>query len=258
MLRKISLVVFFAIFFMGTGLWAHEEDVNGRIDIQLLSSNHFEVGKTTFYFQLHDKIEKKEITDKSLNVVHEKLLHLFIFDKGLGEFQHLHPEYKENKWVTEASFSKSGDYLIWTQGQLSDDLLDFVSNYSITVSGGSEANIVPPVLKDIREGEDGLSIVKMTNLRFVKNMVAQPNINFFRKDGTSPSLENYLGAKAHVVVTPVDADSLIHTHPMDHDVPNQLMLHMTFPEAGFFRLWIQFIDGGQLRVVPLSVQVFEK
>ena len=254
MIKKI----FFAICASVSSLWAHEEDVNGRVLIKNLSSNNFGVGKTGFSFQLWDKIEKKEVTDKSLNVVHEKILHLFIFDKGLGEFQHLHPEYIENKWIVEATFSKNGDYLIWVQGQLHDDLLDFVSKHPIVVAGGSTANNVPPVMSDLREGEDGLSHIQMTSVRFVKNVVAQPNINFSRTDGTSPSLENYLGAKAHVVVTPLDASALIHTHPMDHGISNQLMLHMTFPQAGFYRLWIQFVDAGQLRVIPLSVQVFEK
>jgi hypothetical protein len=42
---------------------------------------------------------------------------------------------------------------------------------------------------------------------------------------------------------------------MDTSNPNQGMLHATFPHKGAYRLWIQFIDGGQLRTVPLSVKV---
>ena len=81
------------------------------------------------------------------------------------------------------------------------------------------------------------------------------NISFSRTDGSPVELTPYLGAMAHVVATPADGDSLIHVHPMNTTQSNVLMLHATFPEAGFYRLWIQFIDGGVLKVVPLMIEV---
>jgi hypothetical protein len=60
---------------------------------------------------------------------------------------------------------------------------------------------------------------------------------------------------AHVVAVPSDGTWLLHVHPMDHGVPNQLMLHMEFPLAGDYRIWIQVVNGGALRVIPLSVTV---
>ena len=64
-----------------------------------------------------------------------------------------------------------------------------------------------------------------------------------------------MGAIAHLVSTPSDGDSLIHAHPMVGSTPTTAMLHVTFPAAGLYRLWIQFIDTGELRVVPLAVEV---
>ena len=46
-----------------------------------------------------------------------------------------------------------------------------------------------------------------------------------------------------------------HVHPMTSPEPNEGILHTTFPAAGDYRLWIQFKDGGELKVVPLSVTV---
>jgi hypothetical protein len=37
--------------------------------------------------------------------------------------------------------------------------------------------------------------------------------------------------------------------------PTSGMLHATFPSGGEYRLWIQFIDGVDLRTIPLSVVV---
>ncbi len=81
------------------------------------------------------------------------------------------------------------------------------------------------------------------------------DLKFTRTDGTSAVITPYLGALAHVVATPTDGDSLIHVHPMDGNQPNEGMLHVTFPTAGMHRLWIQFIDGGNLKTIPLVVKV---
>ena len=80
-------------------------------------------------------------------------------------------------------------------------------------------------------------------------------LTFSHQDGTAPQLAPYLGAIAHIVATPSDGDSLIHVHPVAGSSPTTALLHVTFPSPGFYRLWIQFIDGGQLRTVPLAVEV---
>ncbi len=80
-------------------------------------------------------------------------------------------------------------------------------------------------------------------------------LNFSREDGSKPNITPYLGAIAHVVAVALDGDTLIHVHPMNGRNPNEGMIHATFPTAGFYRLWIQFIDDSVLRVIPLSIEV---
>lgn len=48
---------------------------------------------------------------------------------------------------------------------------------------------------------------------------------------------------------------MIHVHPMDHGVKNRLMLHAEFKVAGNYRMWIQFIDAGELKTIPIAVTV---
>ena len=76
-----------------------------------------------------------------------------------------------------------------------------------------------------------------------------------RNDGTQPEVTPYLGANAHVIVVSPDGDNLIHAHPMDDKNSNTGMMHVTFPSQGDYRIWIQIIDAGVLKVVPLSVTV---
>lgn len=85
--------------------------------------------------------------------------------------------------------------------------------------------------------------------------MAMLTLTFNRTDGTKPDIQPYLGAFAHVILVPEDADSLLHVHPMQGATPNEGIFHTSFPDQGDYRLWVQFLDGGVLRTVPLSVTV---
>ena len=85
--------------------------------------------------------------------------------------------------------------------------------------------------------------------------MAMLDLTMSRTDGSTTQLTPYLGAFAHIIATPKDGDSLIHVHPIGTG-PAQGMIHATFPAAGEYRLWVQFIDGGILKTIPLSVEVF--
>ena len=76
-----------------------------------------------------------------------------------------------------------------------------------------------------------------------------------RTDGSVPNVTSYVGEPAHLVVVSDDGDSLIHAHPMAGMNPNAMMAHLIFPEIGNYRIWLQFIDDGILRILPLAVQV---
>lgn len=82
-----------------------------------------------------------------------------------------------------------------------------------------------------------------------------PVLEISRTDGSAPELENLLGALAHIVIVPLDGSTLLHVHPMDSGSSTRILIHTIFPRIGDYRIWIQFLDGGILRTVPLSVRV---
>lgn len=78
------------------------------------------------------------------------------------------------------------------------------------------------------------------------------------KDGKvvpAESFENYLGAKAHVVVISADTEDYLHVHP---DVAaGKLDLHATFTKPGLYRGWLQFQTNGKVHTADFVVNVTE-
>ena len=61
---------------------------------------------------------------------------------------------------------------------------------------------------------------------------------------------------AHVEAATSDGDTIFRPHTKNDGAPDQLMLNATFPQCGDDRLWFQFLDGGFLRLVPISIRVW--
>ncbi len=233
--------------------WGHgggESRIALEPDVMSMSA-----GSAKYKFQLIDTETNKLIGDQDLNVAHEKKLHLIIYDPSLQEFQHVHPEFDGTMWVVDTQFSVDGNYWIWAQGELASDGEEFSSSNKLDITGGTSAWPTPPVLGDQRTGTSGTSAIELSKTKLVAGKMAMLDLKMTRTDGTTPQIEPYLGAFAHIIATPSDGDALIHVHPIGTG-PSQGMLHTTFPAAGEYRLWIQFIDDGNLKTIPLSVKVF--
>ncbi len=67
------------------------------------------------------------------------------------------------------------------------------------------------------------------------------------------TMENYLGAKAHMVVVSLDEKKYLHVHP---GVENgNFDLHTTFDKAGVYRGWIQFQTDGKVHTADFVMNV---
>ncbi len=251
----VGLLAFAASTVGASLVWAHDPDA--RVEIEIEGSTIVEAGRVRLDFELIDNKTSSLLEPKDLAVVHEKKLHLFAFDPALQEFRHEHPEFANGKWSVNTEIRVDGNYWLWAQGKILADGTEFFANARFVVRGGQPANPLPPVLGDVRTGSDRSSRVTISNERLVAKRMAMLNLTFSRTNGSAPALTPYLGALAHVVGVLGDGDTLLHIHPMSRGTPNQLMLHTEFPVAGEYRLWVQFIDGGALKIVPLSVRVFE-
>ncbi len=210
-------------------------------------------GRVELAFRLEQQEEHRWLSDQDLAISHERKLHLFLFDPALSEFRHIHPEFLNGAWRVSTDLAVNGNYWIWAQGEIANGGGEFTADSRLEVQGGATANPLPPVLGDIRSGGDGASQLSLSRQKIRPLTSIMLTMTFSRADGSAPELTPYLGAIAHVVAVPVSGDKILHVHPMWH--ADQWMIHTTFPKAGDYRLWAQFVDAGVLKTVPLSVHV---
>lgn len=235
--------------------WAHGGE--SRVAIELESPAKISAGSTVVSFQLVDTKKNKVVTPTELNVSHKKKLHVIAYDPALKEFQHVHPDFDGKIWNVSMNYSVDGNYFLWAQGELSVDSEEFSAMSRIEVSGG-KPQWPSPALSDVRSGAASGSVATLSNQKLRAGQMAMLTLRFTKSNGTPGNITPYLGAFAHLISTPTDGDALIHIHPMNGSKPNEGMVHVTFPDAGFYRIWVQLIDDGALKTIPLSVSVAKK
>jgi opacity protein-like surface antigen len=213
-------------------------------------------GNIVYSFTLVDG--NKNISDSDLNISHEKLIHFIVYDKSLTQFEHVHPVFDGKKWNVELNLGTNGDYKVWAQGELVQGSTEFSVNNNLKVTGGAPELPAPVELGDVRKGVAGITQVELSNAKLKEGKMAMLDLTITQTNGVDPKLEPYLGAFAHVIAVPLDGSDLIHVHPMDGSMPNMGMLHTEFPLAGDYRLWVQFINNGDVLTIPLSVRVYKK
>ena len=247
----IVVFVATAVIFTPSSSFAHGD---GRVSIEAENQTSLSASKNVeLSFQLFDENTKKSVTEFDLNTSHTKKIHLIVYDSSLNEFSHTHPIFDGQVWKSELNLTTNGSYYAWAQGVLTDGT-EFSTSYRFKVVGGKPA-LATITLGNNRKANAGNTVIELSKQEINAGKMIMLTYTVSRNDGTQPEVTPYLGANAHVIVVSPDGDNLIHAHPMDDKNSNTGMIHVTFPVYGDYRVWIQIIDEGVLKVVPLSVTV---
>ncbi|AZZ37334.1 hypothetical protein CIK05_11210 [Bdellovibrio sp. qaytius] len=234
--------------------FAHGEE---RVSIEAVTQGTLTASdKIEFVFKLQDEVAKKSVGELDLKESHTKKLHLVVYDASLNEFNHVHPTFDGEFWKAELNLTTDGSYFIWAQGTLLDGT-EFSASYQVGVTDGKPALTVVS-LGNIRKASVGNTVVELSKEKVRAGKMAMIIYTVSHIDGTQPDVTQYLGANAHIIAVSPDGTDLIHAHPMDGNDNTTGMIHVTFPTEGDYRIWVQVIDAGVLKTVPLSVTVLKK
>ncbi|GAB2575410.1 heavy metal-binding domain-containing protein [Spirosoma areae] len=229
-----------------------------------------EAGKAAL-FSFTPGVEGKAGELVPLDLHHERKIHLIVVSKDLSYFEHIHPDYQAsgtydiavlpgNKAYTaganktETRFAKGGDYLLFADysptggtSQLEKINLTVAGTpYTpVTYSAQKLSSTVDDYRLDLVPEGGKFEVGKLTHIQGVLKKGG--------KEIDASTLENYLGAKAHMVVVGLDDKNYLHVHP---GVENgKFDLHTTFEKAGVYRGWVQFQSDGKVRTTDYVIIV---
>ncbi len=224
-------------------------------------------------FSFTPKVVGKETEAVPLDLQHEKKIHLIVVSNDLSYFEHIHPEYQadgsyqikvldKNKNYAdgaghnETRFATGGDYILFAD-YLPSGGSHQVEKIKLNVKGTPKPVITYNADKLLGTSDkfsvqlevDGGKLVTGKQIHIAGKVM---------KDGKEVdvnSLENYLGAKAHMVVISLNDKEYLHVHP---DVEGgKFDLHTTFKKAGIHRGWIQFKSEGKVHTVDFVLNVLQ-
>ena len=186
-------------------------------------------------------------TQIGLDVEHEKKIHLIIVSDDLSWFDHIHPEEEsDGSYRVMEKFPAPGRYTLFADYKPTggDHLVDALK---VTVEG------TPAPAK--RYGSDRLTSDAGDGFTAVLSSEGGPLVagqpvhleGKILKNGKEldvNGLEDYLGAKAHMVVVSLDDKEYLHVHPGVEG--SSFDLHTTLEKPGVYRGWLQFQSAGKI------------
>jgi hypothetical protein len=202
----------------------------------------------TIDFHIFDPRTGKAVSQ--FEIVHEKLIHLFVVSENLEFFAHIHPTLQpDNSFQQRVRLPDGGMYRL---------LADFYPAGSVPqlalatvyVSGDCRpAKLVPSLAPDKAK-----NLTASLRLEPEHPIAGLETRLYFSLD-PSEGLEPYLGAWAHMLTASADLIDLMHLHPFLRNPDGTMEFNLLFPRPGLYRIWTQFQRMGVVNTVVFTVPV---
>ncbi len=187
-----------------------------------------------------------------LQLIHERLFHLFLIGPGLDYFAHEHPQVQpDGSFILETRLPTAGAYRL---------LCDFYPEQG-TPQMVAKTLIVPGARPAIAALARDLAPKQIEGMSFAfesepaETLAAQRTRLLFNLKPFD-RLEPFLGAWGHLLIASQDRQDLIHTHPfLAYPERGHLQFNVIFPRPGVHRVWLQVQQAGQVLTAKFDVPV---
>ncbi|HSU59807.1 MAG TPA: heavy metal-binding domain-containing protein [Bryobacteraceae bacterium] len=190
-------------------------------------------GQTVTYFEL----------------VHEKLMHLFLVSENLEFFAHLHPVLQENgTFILNVRLPYGGMYRMLADYYPAGSVPQLAVN-TLFVSGDCDHPKIAPSLAPC----PAENLTASLRLDPAEPLAGLETKLFYTLNPAS-GLQPYLGAWGHMLVVSSDLIDLLHLHPFLVN-GGVIQFNIIFPRSGIYRIWTQFQREGVVDTVVFTVPV---
>ena len=213
---------------------------------------------TRLTFDLIDPRTERPV--RTLEVVHEKLYHVFVVSQDLSFFLHTHPERQgDEAFHLDVRLPKPGLYRVLSDFYPSGATPQLITN-TLIVAGGEAAMHTARIQADMSPKTTENARVDLT--LSPSHVVAGQDVSMVFRVRPEQGVEPYLGAWGHMLAASADLVDMTHHHPIaaadsSGGAGKDIQFNMAFPRAGMYRVWVQFQRLGVVNTVAFDVPVEE-
>lgn len=198
---------------------------------------------TTLAFRI---VDRRGATVRDFDVEHTRRMHLIVVRRDMTGFQHLHPtQAADGSWSVAVTLRDAGSYRVFADFSTAGTPRTLAGD--LTVDGVMRARPLPaPAATTTVDG------LRVTLTQGASRAGAESELAFTVTRGGRPvAVQEYLGAKGHLVALRDGDLAFLHVHP-DED---RLRFMAAFPSAGRYRLFLQFRTEGRVRTAAFTEEV---
>ena len=199
---------------------------------------------------------------RDYEVEHTKRMHLILVRRDLTGFQHLHPELEgDADWTTPVVLDEAGSYRVFADFKRGDENHTLAAD--LTVDGPLDSRPLPAAEPTAGAGE-GYEVRLESG---EASAGSETELGFaVSRGGEEVQVDDYLGAKGHLVALREGDLAYLHVHPLgaghgDHETGEEeggeaaIRFMTAFPSEGRYRLFLQFEHEGKVRTAAFTREV---
>ena len=185
-------------------------------------------------------------TVRDFDIEHTKRMHVIVVRRDMTGFQHLHPTQRpDGTWTVPVTLRDAGSYRVFADFSVAGKPRTLADD--LTVDGTVRSRELPAPASSV--SVDGLR-VSLTESASHAGQESDLGFTVTRK-GKPVAVEDYLGAKGHLVALRQGDLAFLHVHPDERS----LRFMATFPTAGRYRLFLQFQVDGRVHTAAFTQEV---
>jgi hypothetical protein len=198
-------------------------------------------------FQLAFRIvDRRGRTVRDFDVEHTKRMHFIVVRRDMTGFQHLHPaQNTDGTWSVAVTLRDPGSYRVFADFSINGKPHTLADD--VTVDGTVRSQELPTPLASV--AVDGLRVALTEGATAAG---AESKLAFtVTRNGKPVAVQDYLGAKGHLVALREGDLAFLHVHPDE----SSLRFMATFPTAGTYRLFLQFQTEGRVHTAAFTLEI---
>jgi hypothetical protein len=216
----------------------------GGLTLELARNTATAGKRTDLAFRIVDRGGQ---TVRDFDLEHTKRMHVIVVRRDMTGFRHVHPTRRaDGAWSVPVTLRNAGSYRVFADFSVAGKAYTLADD--LTVDGTVRSQQLPAPVESVNV--DGMRVTQTVG---ASRAGAEAELGFeVTRDGKPVVIEDYLGAKGHLVALRQGDLAFLHVHP-DED---SLAFMATFPTAGSYRLFLQFkTEDGRVHTAAFTQEV---